>query len=136
MTKELQLNVDVANDLSDANLFITSKNHYRRKPQKVKDAESANLPIYVLRSNTPSQIRQFLNTLYPTVEKSKTDLLKFALHEAEEAIEQIRDGQPAVELNPQSAYIRRLQHLIAERNDLSSKSTGKEPQRRVKIFKG
>jgi len=40
-----------------------------------------------------------------------------------------------VELSPQSAYIRRLQHLIAERNNLLSKSSGKDPNRRVRIYK-
>jgi predicted RNA-binding protein Jag len=55
--------------------------------------------------------------------------------EAEEAVEQVKDGQEAVELSPQSAYIRRLQHLIAERNKLSSQSTGKDPHRRVRIYK-
>ena len=66
MAKEMQLNLDIVDNLNGANLFVTSKSHYRRKPQKVRDAEAANLPIYVLKSNTPSQIRQFLNTIYPT----------------------------------------------------------------------
>ena len=140
MTKEMQLEVAVTENLSAADLFITSKNHYRRKPQKVRDAEAANLPIYVLRSNTPSQIRQFLNTLYPvdsTIESTnRADSFKVALNEAQEAVNLVKSGQPAVELSPQSAYIRRLQHLIAERSDLASQSTGKEPERRVRIYKG
>jgi predicted RNA-binding protein Jag len=61
--------------------------------------------------------------------------LKSALHEAEEAIEQIKGGESAVELSPRSNYIRRLQHLLAERNNMASESTGKEPNRRVRIFK-
>jgi predicted RNA-binding protein Jag len=40
-----------------------------------------------------------------------------------------------VELSPQSAYIRRLQHQLAEQHSLSSRSTGKEPYRRVRIAK-
>jgi len=47
----------------------------------------------------------------------------------------VKNGQETVELSPQSAYIRRLQHLIAERNALSSQSTGKDPNRRVRIFR-
>ena len=133
--KEMQLSLDIVNNLNDASLFITTKNYYRRKPQKVKDAEAANVPIYVLRSNTPPQIRQLLNTICPTEGADKADSLKLALGEAEEAVSQVRSGQEAVELSPQSAYIRRLQHLIAERNTLSSQSLGKEPQRRVRIFR-
>jgi predicted RNA-binding protein Jag len=40
-----------------------------------------------------------------------------------------------VELSPQSSYIRRLQHLIAQRNDLASHSFGRDPNRRVRIYK-
>ncbi len=140
MAKEMQLDVDIVDNLGGADLFVTSKSHYRRKPQKVKEAEATNLPIYVLRSNTPSQIRQFLSTLYPsdsTIDSTdKADSLKVALSEAQEAVNLVKNGKGTVELSPQSAYIRRLQHLIAERNDLSSKSSGKEPQRRVRIYKG
>ncbi len=135
MAKEMQLNLDIVNNLNDANLFITSKNYYRRKPQKVRDAETANVPIYVLKSNTPPQIRQLLNTIRPTESTDKADSFKLALGEAEEAVEQVKNGQEAVELSPQSAYIRRLQHLIAERNALSSQSLGKDPERRVRIYR-
>ncbi len=135
MVKEMQLNLDIVDNLNDANLFITSKNYYRRKPQKVRDAETANVPIYVLRSNTPPQIRQLLNAICPTESTDKADSLELALGEAEEAVNQVKSGQGAVELSPQSAYIRRLQHLIAERSALSSQSSGKDPQRRVRIYK-
>jgi hypothetical protein len=132
MAKERQLSLDIVNNLNDANLFITSRSYYRRKPQKVRDAETANLPIYVLKSNTPPQIRQLLDDIYP---RDNVHPLKFALGEAKEAVEQVKSGQETVELSPQSAYIRRLQHLIAERNDLTSHSLGKDPNRRVRIYK-
>jgi len=136
IAKEMRLSLDIVNHLSDTNLFITSKSHYRRKPQIIKDAEAANLPIYVLKSNTPPQIRQMLNDIYSPRSTHKADFLKLALSEAEEAVEQVKNGQATVELSPQSAYVRRLQHLIAERNALSSQSTGKDPNRRVRIYKG
>jgi len=132
MAKERQLSLDIVDNLNDADLFITSRSYYRRKPQKVRDAETANLPIYVLKSNTPPQIRQLLDDIYP---RDNTDPLKLALGEAKEAVEQVKSGQETVELSPQSAYIRRLQHLIAERNNLASHSLGKDPSRRVKIYK-
>jgi stage III sporulation protein SpoIIIAA len=133
--KERQLTLDITGDLNNAGLFITSKSYYRRKLQKVRDAEAAGLPVYVLRSNTPPQIRQMLNNIYPADSANQADSFSLALGEAEEAIDRIRSGQEAVELSPQSAYIRRLQHLIAEKNDLSSQSTGKDPRRRVRIYK-
>ena len=65
MAKDLRVNARVVENLNEANLFITAKSYYRKKPQKIKDAEAANLPIYVLKSNTPVQIRQMLATLFP-----------------------------------------------------------------------
>jgi hypothetical protein len=135
MAQEMQLPLNIVKSLSEANLFITSKNYYRRKPQKVREAEAANLPIYVLKSNTPHQIRQLLNELYPTESAPKAHSIKAALTEAEEAVELVKSGEGSIELSPQSAYIRRLQHLIAERNALLSQSTGKDPNRRVRIFR-
>ncbi|MFC2020430.1 R3H domain-containing nucleic acid-binding protein [Chloroflexota bacterium] len=140
MTKETKLGAELVDNLTDANLFVTSKSHYRRKPQKVRDAEAANLPIYVLKSNTPSQIRQFLHTIYSVSNNQESndrvDSFQVALSEAQEAVNLVMNGQGEVELSPQSAYIRRLQHFIAERNELSSQSSGQEPRRRVKIYKG
>ena len=81
-----------------------------------------------------------LTTIHPTgvtVDSAeRAGVLGLAIREAEEAASKVRESQEeTVELSPQSAYIRRLQHLIAERNKLSSQSTGKEPNRRVKIYK-
>jgi hypothetical protein len=133
--KEMRLNLDVASSLNNASLLITSKNYYRRKPQKVRDAEAAGLPIYVLKSNTPPQIRQLLNTVYPTESTDRADSLRLALSQAEDAVGEVKTSQESVELSPQSAYIRRLQHLIARRHELSSRSLGKDPNRRVRIYR-
>ncbi len=135
VAKEMQLSLDIVDNLNEANLLVTPKKYYRQKPQKVRDAETANLPVYVLRSNTPPQIRQLLHSLYPVEVPTRESSFQLALEEADEAVEQVKGGQETVELSPQSAYIRRLQHLIAERNALSSQSTGKDPNRRVRIFR-
>jgi len=136
LAKERQISLDIVNNLSEADLLVTSKSYYRRKPQIIRDAEATNLPIYVLRSNTPPQIKQLLTKIYPSLVTEKIDSLKLALNEAEDAITKVKNGQEVIELSPQSAYIRRLQHLIAERNNLASKSLGKDPDRRVRIYKG
>ncbi len=133
MAKDMQISLDFVNNPNAANIFITSKAYYRTRPQKIMDAETANIPIYVLKSNTPNQIRQLLNTVYPS--DHRKDPVNTALEEAQSAVNQVRNGDQVVELRPQSAYIRRLQHLVAEQNDLPSDSTGKDPNRRVRIFK-
>jgi stage III sporulation protein SpoIIIAA len=135
MARELNLELDIVDNLHSATVLVTSKNYYRRKPQKVRDAEADHLPVYVLRGNTPPQMRQMLNNLYSLRQEDKSDSFKTALEEAEEAVVHVQDGEDGIELSPQSSYIRRLQHLIAQRSDLSSRSFGKEPGRRVKIYK-
>jgi hypothetical protein len=133
--REMHIDLEVVDNLNEAGAFVTSKNYYRRRPQKVRDAESAHLPVYVLRSNTPPQMRQFLSNLYPARDATRTGPFQTAIDEAEEAVAQVNEGQEAIELSPQSSYIRRLQHLIAQRSDLSSHSYGKDPNRRVRIYK-
>ncbi|MCX8126793.1 MAG: hypothetical protein N3E40_06640, partial [Dehalococcoidia bacterium] len=117
------------NDLRQANILLTTRGYYRRKPQRIRDAEAAQIPIYVLRNNNVPQIRQCLASLYPSAKRAYG--LEDALAEAEEAARRVRSGEPAVELSPQASYIRRLQHALAEKYGLVSRSTGKEPNRRV-----
>ena len=57
-----------------------------------------------------------------------------ALRETEEAIGLVLGRAEAVELSPQNAYIRRLQHQMAERANLVSRSRGREPYRRVRLY--
>ncbi|MFH1651475.1 MAG: R3H domain-containing nucleic acid-binding protein [Chloroflexota bacterium] len=134
--RDMNLNLRIVENPADADILVTSKHYYRRKPQKIRDAENNRVPIYVLKSNTPPQIRQLLQHVYPmAVNVRQENNIQHALGEAEEAAEIINGGQESVELSPQSAYIRRLQHLIAQRHELSSQSVGKDPVRRVRIFR-
>ena len=57
------------------------------------------------------------------------------MFEAEGAINAILDGAPPMELRPQAPYIRRLQHQLADRYNLGSRSRGREPNRHVEIFR-
>ncbi len=134
MAKEMRLTLDVVSNSNQANIFVTSKAYYRNRPQKIQEAEAANIPIYVLKSNTPNQIRQLLGTIYPSSEDHK-DPITDAVEEAQSAVNHVRNGDEVIELRPQSSYIRRLQHLVAEQNDLPSDSTGKDPNRRVRIYR-
>lgn len=55
--------VSLVDRLEQAELMVTTKGHYRREEEKLKEGEAAGLPIYVLRNNTPSQVRQFLSAI-------------------------------------------------------------------------
>jgi predicted RNA-binding protein Jag len=58
-----------------------------------------------------------------------------AIREAEEAAARIGRGENRIDLNPQGAYVRHLQHQIADNYGLSSASFGREPGRRVVIYR-
>ena len=58
-----------------------------------------------------------------------------ALHEARIAAEQVLNGMQTAELAPQRSYIRRLQHLLAERYSVASTSSGRDPNRHVTYYK-
>ena len=136
LARELHLHLKIVNSLAQADLLVTSKSYYQRKPQKIRDAETANLPIYVLRKHSNSQLRQLLSTLDRRIKVDRDDgppPTDTAIREAEEAVLRLKNGEDEIELSPQSAYIRRLQHLVAERNALTSHSIGAEPRRRVML---
>jgi hypothetical protein len=123
----------IVDGLDSADALITLRSYYRRKPQTLRDAEERSIPVYVIKSNTVFQLEHCLLSM--RTEKAG-DPVVAALREAEEAIGQVMTGQDAVDLTPQSAYIRRLQHLLAQRYNLPSRSLGKEPYRRVRIMPG
>jgi hypothetical protein len=64
----------------------------------------------------------------------EVDPREAALRETEQAIGLVLKQQEPVELAPQNAYIRRLQHQMAERANLVSRSRGREPYRRVRLY--
>ncbi len=132
--REMQLPIIVVNTQQEANVLVTSKNYFRRKPQKLRDAEAISVPIFVLRGNTVPHMKQCLSDITGLpIAGRKDSPMSIALAEAQQAAEKVMNGEEAIELSPQSAYIRRLQHILAERYDLSSSSLGQEPGRRVKI---
>jgi hypothetical protein len=125
--KEMQLLLSIAAELKEADIFLTLKSYYRRKPQQVRDAESAGLPIYVLKSNATSEIKQFLDSIYANTER--VNALKIALERVGETTTGVNE-EKGVELRPQGAYIRRLQRLIADRYRLPLHTLEKEFWRR------
>lgn len=127
----LNLPFDLTEDLNEADLLLITKNHFRRTPQLVREAEAIGLPMYVLRSNTFTQIERALTDVYELPHPSNS----VALKEVEKAIQKIKKGRDSLELNPQNSFIRRLQHKLAEKQGLRSQSIGEEPERRVRIFK-
>ena len=126
------LPVEVVRELKDADMLLTTKTQYKRQPQVLQEAEQRGRPVYVLRKNSLPQIEQFLRTLSGS--EAQVESPTPALQEAEEAVGRVLAGADAVDLNPQNAYVRRLQHLIAQRHHVSTASRGNGPNRRVTIY--
>lgn len=127
---EKGLAIDITDDLQLSNILITTKNYFRRKPQKLRDAEMQGIPIYAIRGNSLQQLRHCLESIYTG---PRDEVVNSALDEARQAIDEVKNGKKEVELSPQNSFIRRLQHVLAERHDVTSSSSGREPGRRVKI---
>jgi stage III sporulation protein SpoIIIAA len=128
--RELQLPVVIVREADDADVVITLRNFYKQKAPALREAEDRGTPIYVLKSNTIVQMEACLTALFSL----DVDPNEAALREVEDAIGLVRQEQKPVELSPQNAYIRRLQHQAAERANYVSRSRGREPFRRVRVY--
>jgi predicted RNA-binding protein Jag len=87
---------------------------------------------YVVRSNTYTQIANTVREIFQMTEEHENSA---ALLEAREAVERVLEFSEPVELMPQSSYVRKQQHQLAEQFELHSYSVGTEPFRRVRISK-
>ncbi|MDP9111612.1 MAG: AAA family ATPase, partial [Candidatus Eremiobacteraeota bacterium] len=128
----LRVNAAIARNWDDADVVLTLKTLERKEQPKLKQIASENVPIYSIKTNTTTQIQTCLKDVFnlPTIDNEE-----IAMREAEEAVYQVLLDNQAIELSPQTSYVRRMQHQVAERYRLQSRSTGLEPNRRVKIFK-
>ena len=128
--RDVGLPVIIAREPDEADVAMTLRSEYRQKPPALRDAEDRGIPIYVLKANTIAQMQASLASVFAL----EVDPREAALRETEQAIGLVVKQQEPVELAPQNAYIRRLQHQMAERANLVSRSRGREPYRRVRLY--
>jgi hypothetical protein len=134
--KRLGVPVLVVKDLGEADVLVTLRNYYRKRQRPIVDAENRGMPIYVLRSNTVNQMQKFLTDLFNLASESgEEQTVETALQETQGAINAVLNGERWIELPPAMSYVRRLQHEMARQANLTSHSYGKEPNRRVRIFR-
>jgi PHD/YefM family antitoxin component YafN of YafNO toxin-antitoxin module len=151
--RQLHVPIIITKNQQDADAVITAKNYYRRQSERLQQAEEQRKTIIILKNNTIAQMQHALARIFdipmdnpldddggePGSGNGKAavdDPTTKALLETEDAIHQVLNkGLTTAELAPANAYIRRLQHQMATRYNLASRSRGKEPNRRVKIFR-
>ncbi|MGH7687421.1 MAG: R3H domain-containing nucleic acid-binding protein [Candidatus Dormibacteria bacterium] len=130
--REMRVPARIQQHVEEADVVLTLKNYYRRGDSPVRTAESSGIPIQVLRSNTVAQIKGALAKVFDLEEPDPTEI---ALQEAREGIDRAQQTGAEVELAPQNSFVRRLQHQLVEQHDMSARSTGDEPNRRLVILR-
>jgi stage III sporulation protein SpoIIIAA len=152
--RQLRVPIIVTNNEADADAIVTLKNYYRRQPERLQQAEQEHKTIIILKNNTIAQMQHALAHIFDipvtdaydedegdgngngNADSGSDDQTMRALLETEDVIHQVLNkGLTTAELAPANAYIRRLQHQMATRYNLISRSRGKEPNRRVKLFR-
>jgi stage III sporulation protein SpoIIIAA len=131
----LNVPVQIVDNLTGADVVMTLKNYYRQQPAPIMEAERRNVPVYILRSNTVTQMEQCLVDIFQ-IPSSPVDVFEEAMRETQDGIQRVLSGAlEDVELSPQGAAIRSQQHHLVRAANLVSHSYGREPYRRVRIFR-
>ena len=129
---DLQVSATIAKTPKDADVVLTLKAHEKRQPRTLKDLEDHGLEVAIIRSNTVSQMKSFLMGTFGLQDQKGEE--ETAMTEVAEALDRVMSYGKPVELAPQSAHIRRLQHQLIEQHGLGSESRGEVPWRRVIVL--
>ncbi len=133
--KRLGVPALVVHNLEEADVLMTLRTYYRSRQHPIVVAEERSMPIYVLRANTINQMEQSLAELFNLSVESGSTEWDIIAAQTQIAIQNVLNGQRFADLPPASSTIRRLQHEMAREAQLVSHSYGKEPNRRVRIFR-
>jgi hypothetical protein len=111
---------------------LTTKTKAKEGTKIMLAAREHNLPVHVVKKNVSSQVVKFLKYYFKT--GLTEDSEEVALREVDDAIRTVRETKKTVDLNPQNAYLRRLQHQKADEAKVRSESVGEEPTRRLRLY--
>ena len=130
--KSLHLDAEVVDGLDNVDMMLTLRSYYRKRPAQLREAEERNVPVYVLRNNSVAQLETCLASVFEMhVAAPPSD----PIAEAEAGARQVLETSETAELWPANSFTRRLQHQIAERYNLTSRSFGSGTKRRVHLSK-
>jgi hypothetical protein len=135
-SKRMGVPAIVVKDLYEADAMVTLRAYYRDRQQPIVEAEQRGMPIYVLRANTNNQIEQLLADIFNlSLSAANPDGYDDFTSQTQMAIQAVLNGERFIDLEPASAQVRRMQHELARQAHLVSHSYGKEPNRRVRIYR-
>ena len=94
----------MTNDLNDADVLLTLKSHAKRQSQKLREARGRSVEVHVIRSNTLTQMENFLREALGVTRYENEES---GMQEVEDAVIEALEHNRPVELAPQSRYVRR-----------------------------
>jgi stage III sporulation protein SpoIIIAA len=127
--KEKKISLSITSNLKDANVLLTTKNYYRRKPQKIRDAEMSGIPIYAVKGSKIVHLKQCIDDIFDHVRNLTSDT------EDENFVVQLKEASLIAESNSENSYIRRLQTILANRYNPSAKNRSRRLQKGVRTRK-
>ena len=141
LIERLNLNVEIIRNVEDADIVIAHKNFAKGGAKILSTAKEYRVQIFYVKTNSMAQIQKVLKDaldIQPGDVESLTgytDETEKALDEAKVGIKKVLDGANLVDLAPQNAQTRKLQHELVEQYNLQSRSIGEEPNRHLRIEK-
>ncbi|MGD9519230.1 MAG: R3H domain-containing nucleic acid-binding protein [Armatimonadota bacterium] len=125
--RELRAPALTVDDPRHADIILAATSHR----QGAYRSRGSSTRVLTVRGNSYGHVYEVLREFFGGDGSAKE---RFAVQEAQQAVEEVlRHGQP-VELTPQNAYVRRLQHELIAQHELRSESVGREPRRRVRVM--
>jgi stage III sporulation protein AA len=103
-------------------------------PRLSRILELTGMPLHTVKKNTTAQIRRLLQDIFNKLPGVEDADVQSAVREAEEAAQRVREEGVPAELTPQPPAVRKLQHKVAVRHQLSAHSQGSEPERHLVIY--
>ncbi len=134
--ERLGVPVAVVNNLEEADLLMTLRPYYRERQKVIVEAEEKGIPIYVLRSNTTAQIEYTLASMLKIEVQDQATNWEDVEEETISAIRSVLSGEVSwIDLSPADRSIRRIQQEMIEQANLVCQPFGKEPRRRLRIYR-
>lgn len=134
--ERLDVPVIVVNNLEEADLLMTLRPYYRERQKVIVEAEERGVPIYVLRSNTTAQIEYTLANVLKIEVQEQAMNWEDVENETINAIRSVLSGEVGwIDLSPADRSIRRIQQEMVEQANLICQPFGKEPKRRLRIYR-
>jgi hypothetical protein len=130
--KAMRLPATTVLSLEESDLVLTTKSKTRPGTKVMVAAQEHRIPVHVIKKNVASQLVKFLKFNFKVGGGESDEAV--ALREVKTAIAQVQTLKRSLDINPQNAYLRRLQHQLVDEAGLHSESVGEGSERRLRLY--